>query len=521
MIETIVLVTYFVLILIMGFYSTHAYLLLYLYLKDKRNQKNNSKKTPRLKEYPIVTVQLPLYNEKYVIERLISSVCAMDYPKDRLEIQVLDDSTDETTIIASQLVDKYKAQGFDIKLIHRNRRRGYKAGALQNGLAQAKGEFIAIFDADFIVPRRFLKVTIPHFYRTDKKVGAVQTRWGHVNRNYSFLTQGQAVALDGHFYIEQKVRADHNFFINFNGTCGVWRKEAIVDAGGWQADTLTEDLDLSYRAQLKDWRIVFIREMVVPGEVPVDFNGFRAQQYRWTKGAFETARKLLKTVLQSKLRWTTKYEAFIHLTNNMVFPLMLLLVILSLPILIIKINHPQTLRWYFLILGAFTVSVFPYPILYGIAQKEIYYRRKKLPWPKRLARSFIPVFLIGGFMSLSLSNSWAIVKAIFKKPTEFTRTPKFKVVSKKDLVYSKKYLEKISPLSFIELGLTMYLLITTTYALLQAQLTLLPFLVIYTIGFGYLSIASIYQTACNRFNFYWRTEPTVKSKSSLIRQVID
>jgi cellulose synthase/poly-beta-1,6-N-acetylglucosamine synthase-like glycosyltransferase len=480
--------------------------MVYYYIKDKRQNRIKSSRVPRLKQYPMVTVQLPFFNEKYVAERLIKSVCAMEYPKDRLEIQILDDSTDETTFIINRLIDKYKEQGFDMKLLHRNNRQGYKAGALQEALPKAQGEFVAIFDADFIAPRRFLKVTVPHFFRKDKKVAAVQTRWGHLNRDYSFLTQGQAVALDGHFYMEQKLRADNDCFINFNGTCGIWRKQAIEDAGGWQSDTLTEDLDLSYRAQLKDWKIIFVRDMVVPGEVPVDFNGFRAQQYRWTKGAFETARKLLKPILRSKLPWRVKYEAFVHLTNNMVFPLMFLLTLLSLPILIVKIQNPDTLRWYFLILGGFTLSVVPYPVVYALAQKEIQRKKKKDSFLIRITRGFVPIFLIGGFMSLSLSNSWGILKAIWKKPTEFTRTPKFKILSKKDRINSKKYVEKVSPMSFIELVITMYLLVTTTYALIQSQFTLLPFLVMYTIGFGYLSIASIYQTAVNRLVLVYEPE---------------
>jgi len=502
--ETIILVIYFVLILLLGFYSTHAYLMLFYYLKDKRTEhagRAKPKQIRNFKDYPMVTVQLPFFNEKYVAERLITSVCALDYPKGKLEIQVLDDSTDETTFIVSRIVEKYREQDFDIKILHRKNRHGYKAGALQDGLAKAKGEFVAIFDADFIVPRRFLKVTIPYF-SSKEKVGAVQTRWGHLNKDYSFLTLGQAVALDGHFYIEQKIRSDNGYFINFNGTCGIWRKEAIYDAGGWEADTLTEDLDLSYRAQLKNWKIVFVRDMVVPGEVPVDFNGFRSQQYRWTKGAFETARKLLKTVIKSKLPLKVKYEGIVHLTNNMVFPLMLGLVVLSLPILIIKIKNPQTLHWYFLMLSVFTVAVVPYPILYAITQKNLDQKRRKKSksWLERISYSFVPIFLIGGFMSLSLSNTWAILQGLSKKPSEFTRTPKFKIVSKKDRIQTKKYVEKVSPMSFIELALTMYLLATTTYALIESQFTLFPFLFLYTMGFGYLSVASIYQTAVDRFS---------------------
>ncbi len=508
--ETLILSIYFLFILVLSFYSTHAYLMLYYYYKQRRAECAGAipkrRRFKSLKDAPMVTIQLPIYNEKYVAERLIKSVCALDYPCNRFEIQVLDDSTDETTFIVGRIVKKYLEQGYDIKILRRNNRKGYKAGALQEGLATAKGEFVAIFDADFIVPRRFLKVTLPYF-KSKNKVAAVQTRWGHLNKDYSFLTLGQAVALDGHFYIEQKLRADNGYFINFNGTCGVWRKQAIYDAGGWESDTLTEDLDLSYRAQLKDWKIVFVRDMVVPGEVPVDFNGFRAQQYRWTKGAFETARKLLKTVMKSQLSLKVKYEALIHLTNNMVFPLLFGLVLLALPVLIIKINHPDTLRWYFLILSLFTISVFPYPIIYSITQKNIYKNNGK---PKsfftKLTYNFIPVFLIGGFMSLSLSNTWAIFKAMSRKSTEFTRTPKFSIVSKKDRIQSKKYVEKVSSICFIELFLTMYLLVTTTYAALESQFTLLPFLILYTIGFGYLSIASIYQTAVNRFSFVYQPE---------------
>jgi len=511
MIEVVILSIYFISIVILGFYSTHAYLLLYYYYKARRAERAGKipkwRRFKTLKDVPMVTVQLPIFNEKYVAPRLIKSVCDMDYPRDRLEIQILDDSTDETTFIVNQLIESYQEKGFDIKLIHRNNRQGYKAGALQQALAEAKGEFVAIFDADFIVPRRFLKATIPHF-KAKEKVGAVQTRWGHLNREYSFLTMGQSVALDGHFYIEQKIRADNGFFINFNGTCGIWRKQAIYDAGGWESDTLTEDLDLSYRAQLNGWKIVFVRDMVVPGEVPVDFNGFRAQQYRWTKGAYETARKLLKKVMKAPIPARIKYEAFIHLTNNLVFPILLGLVLLALPVLMIKINHPDALRWYFLILSVFTISVFPYPIIYAITQKNIYQRKnkKKKSLLTRLSYHFVPVFLIGGFMSLSLSNTWGIFKAIRKKPTEFTRTPKFKIVSKKDKIQQKKYVEKVSPICFIELVITMYLLATTTYAALQSQLTLLPFLLLYTVGFGYLSIASIYQTAVNQFSFAYQPE---------------
>ncbi|MEO0092452.1 MAG: cellulose synthase family protein [candidate division WOR-3 bacterium] len=504
--QIVILAIYCILIVILGFYSIHAYLMLYYYFKERKNRSHQRKPRCRNQDLPYVTIQLPMYNEKYVAERLINSACAVDYPKDRLEIQILDDSTDETTFIVKRLVEKYQDLGFNIVLLHRNIRKGYKAGALDAGMKKAKGEFIAIFDADFIIPRNFLKKTIPYF--KNEKVGAVQTRWGHINKNYSVLTLGQAIALDGHFYIEQNIRSRKDFFLNFNGTCGIWRKSAILEAGGWHDDTLTEDLDLSYRAQLKGWKIEFISDIVCPGEVPVDFNGFRKQQFRWTKGAFETARKLLPAVIKSNLAPLKKLEAFIHLTNNMVFPILLCLTLLSLPILIIKIENGQSLSWYFGILSIFTIAVFPYPILYGIAQRDLYHKRtrkKKFSWQK-IFEKFVPILLIGGFVSLSLSNTWAIITAFRKKPTEFTRTPKFRITSKKDTLSGKKYQEKIAPIVFIELIITLYLLVTTTYAFIESQYTLAPFLLLYTLGFGYLSVASIYQTASNYFTFVYQAE---------------
>ncbi|MCX7784755.1 MAG: glycosyltransferase family 2 protein [candidate division WOR-3 bacterium] len=504
--QTVILTIYFILIICLAFYSTHAYLMLYYYFKGRKDNNRRRKFKYKNRDLPYVTIQLPMYNEKYVAERLINSACAVDYPKERLEIQILDDSTDETTFIVKRLVEKYQNLGFNIVLLHRNIRKGYKAGALDDGLKKAKGEFIAIFDADFIIPRNFLKKTLPYF--SNEKICAVQTRWGHINKNYSVLTLGQAIALDGHFYIEQNIRSQKNFFLNFNGTCGIWRKSAIIDAGGWQDDTLTEDLDLSYRAQLKGWKIEFLLDVVCPGEVPVDFNGFRKQQFRWTKGAFETARKLLPTVIKSKFAPLKKLEAFIHLTNNMVFPILLALTLLSLPVLIIKVESGHSLSWYFRILSIFTIAVFPYPLIYGISQRNLNHRRtrkKRFRWQK-IFEKFVPIFLIGGFVSLSLSNTWAIIKALRRKPTEFSRTPKFRITSKKDTFSGKKYQEKISPIVFLELIITLYLLVTTTYAFIEGQFTLAPFLLLYTLGFGYLSVASIYQSASNYFTFVYQTE---------------
>lgn len=482
--EKAILILYLVLITILMFYTFHAYLMLYYYLKAWG--KTVPQKILKIRRYPMVTVQLPLFNEQYVIERLLKSAVRLDYPKDRLEIQVLDDSTDETTRILERLVSFYRGQGYDITLLHRTNRRGFKAGALKDGLEKAKGEYVAVFDADFVIPEDFLMRTLPHF---KKGVAAVQTRWGHLNDTYSALTKGQGIALDGHFFIEQQMRNRNSIFITFNGTGGIWRKRAIADAGGWVEDSLTEDLDLSYRAQLKGWRIEFLSDLVCPSEVPADINGFKAQQYRWAKGTIQTCKRLLGKVLRSKLRPAVKYEAIIHLTNHLVYPLLLGLSLLLLPLLLIK-THMAGYQAYFLIASIFTIAIFSYPILYSLSQWALY-----PDWKRRLL--YIP-FIIGGCMALSVLNTGAVVEGFLNRPSVFTRTPKFSIEKRTDRIRHKKYKQRLSASTIFELLMTLYLAATTVYAIVTLQLAILPFLILYTMGFGYISFVSIYQVLEDR-----------------------
>src|SRR6186997_2038665 len=367
--ETLILVAYFFVLSILAIYGWHRYYLVYLYMKNRGKAPNPALPPPALHELPRVTIQLPIYNEMYVADRLIDAVCEIDYPRDRLEIQVLDDSTDETREIAELAVRRHAARGFDISYLHRVDRRGYKAGALEAGLKVAKADFIAIFDADFVPSKDFLRKTLPHF--TDAKVGMVQARWGHINQDYSLLTKIQAILLDAHFVLEHGGRNRAGCFFNFNGTAGVWRREAIADAGGWQHDTLTEDLDLSYRAQLRGWKFVFLPGLVAPAEVPVEMNSFKSQQHRWAKGSIQTCMKLLPRILRSNQSIGVKAEAFFHLTANFNYLLMSVLSILMFPSMVIRYN----MGWYEMLLidvplfCAATVSVCNF---YIVSQRELY-----------------------------------------------------------------------------------------------------------------------------------------------------
>src|SRR6266540_3946169 len=328
---------YFVTLVILAILGTHRYLMVWLYF---RHRDKRALPVPLPERLPRVTVQLPLYNEMYVVDRLLDSVCRIRYPRELLEIQILDDSTDDTITMVQAAADRYRALGFHIQYVHRDDRRGYKAGALEEGLKVAKGEFILIFDADFVAPPDILEKTLGHF--ADPKVGMVQGRWGHINRDYSMLTQVQSILLDGHFILEHGGRNRSGRFFNFNGTAGVWRRDVIADAGGWQHDTLTEDLDLSYRAQLRGWRFVFVPQLIAPAEVPVEMNAFKSQQHRWAKGSIQTCRKLLPTILRSNLPFGVKMEAFFHLTANFNYILMCLLSILMFPSMVIRYN----MGWY-------------------------------------------------------------------------------------------------------------------------------------------------------------------------------
>ena len=477
--ETLVLGTYFFVLVILAAYGWHRYYLVYLYMKNKDKHPVPSRP---MTELPVVTVQLPIYNEMYVADRLIDAVCEMDYPRELLEIQVLDDSTDETTSVAERAVRRNAAKGIDITYIHRTDRTGYKAGALENGLKTAKGEFVAIFDADFIPSVDFLRRTVPFF--VDDKIALVQARWGHINQDYSLLTKVQSILLDAHFVLEHGARNRAGHFFNFNGTAGIWRRVAIGDAGGWQHDTLTEDLDLSYRAQLRGWKFVFLPDLVAPAEVPVEMNSFKSQQHRWAKGSIQTCRKLLPTILRSNLPLGVKAEAFFHLTANFNYPLMCVLSVLMAPAMVIRYN----MGWYEMLLidvplfFAATASVANF---YMVCQRELH-----ADWMTRL--KYLP-FLMSVGIGLAVNNTKAVFEAVFNKQSEFARTPKYRIEGQTDEWIGKKYRQAFVVQPIIELALGLYFTATVFYALANGIYGTLPFLLLFQVGFLYMGLTSVVQ----------------------------
>ncbi|MHB8532849.1 MAG: cellulose synthase family protein [Solirubrobacteraceae bacterium] len=477
--ETLTLAAYFFVLIILAIYGWHRYFLVYLYM---RNRDKEPKPGPALDPLPVVTIQLPLYNEMYVADRLIAAVSAMDYPHDRLEIQVLDDSVDETRGIADLAVRRHAAQGIDIKYYHRTDRTGYKAGALEAGLTVARGEFVAIFDADFIPTTDFLMRLMPHF--GDPKVGMVQARWGHINQDYSLLTKIQSILLDGHFVLEHGGRNRSGRFFNFNGTAGIWRRTAIEDAGGWQHDTLTEDLDLSYRAQLRGWRFVFVSDVIAPAEVPVEMNAFKSQQHRWAKGSIQTCRKLLPQILRANLPLSVKIEAFFHLTANFNYPLMCVLSVLMFPAMVIRYN----MGWYEMLLidvPLFFAATFSVCNFYMVCQREIH-----SDWRARI--KYLP-FLMSIGIGLSINNTRAVFEALLNKQSEFTRTPKYRIEGNTDEWVGKRYRQSVAVQPLIELALGLYFTATVFYALANQIYGTLPFLVLFQIGFLYTGLLSIVQ----------------------------
>jgi cellulose synthase/poly-beta-1,6-N-acetylglucosamine synthase-like glycosyltransferase len=486
------LTPYFAMMAVLAFYGLHRYQLVWLYYRHKKNATREPES--RFPELPFITIQLPIFNEQYVVDRLIEAICNLDYPRDRLEIQVLDDSTDETRQVASAIVERYRigwnGEPQPIVYIHRTDRSGYKAGALDNGLKTAKGELIAIFDADFIPPRDWLMRVVHHL--ADPGVGMVQTRWTHLNRDYSFLTRVSAILLDGHFVLEHGGRSRANVFFNFNGTAGMWRRVAIDDAGGWQHDTLTEDTDLSYRAQLKGWRFKYLQDVECPAELPIEMTAFKTQQARWAKGLIQTSKKILPQVFRANVPLHTKIEAFYHLTANISYPLMVLLSVVMLPVMIIRFYQGwfQMLWIDFPLFLASTCSVSSF---YLVSQKELFPGK----WFKSI---FYMPFVLGlGGIGLTLTNSKAVLEALFGIKSSFKRTPKYRVEKRGEKSKAAKYRKRLGFVPWIELAIAIYFSGTIWYAISNGNYITVPFLMLFAFGYGYTALLSLLQGVFERF----------------------
>lgn len=474
---TALLIVYFAVLVTLAVFGVHRYRMVYLYF---RHRDRVPEAAGRFEVPPKVTVQLPLYNELYVAERLIDAVARLDYPRSRLEIQVLDDSTDETSEVAQRAVELHRSRGVDIRYLHRSDRTGYKAGALAFGLARAKGELVAIFDADFVPEPDFLQRTVHHFRAPE--VGMVQARWGHINDGYSLLTRVQAVLLDAHFVLEHGGRNRAGCFFNFNGTAGLWRRTAIDDAGGWQYDTLTEDMDLSYRAQLKRWRFVFLPDVAVPAEIPVSMNAFKSQQHRWSKGSIQTAMKLLPRVLASPLPVVVKVEALFHLTANLAYPLMVVLSLLVFPSVVLRFDRGLS-EMLLLDLPLFLLATASVTSFYVVSQWELYPE-----WWRRIR--VLPMLLSVG-IGMCLSNARAVVEALAGKSTEFVRTPKYRIESSGDGWKGKCYQGLGSFLPAVEILFGIYFTGAVAYAAAHGILGSVPFLVLFQVGFLYTGLLSL------------------------------
>lgn len=478
---------HFAVCILLAAYGFHRCALVYLYYKYRQNLPH--KKACFLNR-PFVTIQLPMYNEQYVAKRVIEAACEIQYPRDRLEIQVLDDSTDETVEIVQQTVAEMRAKGHPVVLLHRTDRTGYKAGALEEGQKVASGEYLVIFDADFIPPRDILDHLVDHF--VDPKVGMVQARWEHINREQSLLTKTQAVLLDGHFVIEHAARNRSGRFMSFNGTAGAWRKTCIQEAGGWQHDTLTEDLDLSYRAQLKGWKFVYLPEVTSPAELPPEMNAFKSQQHRWAKGGAQTCRKLLPSILKSRLPWRIKLEAFFHLTGCISYFLMLILTLLIFPVLYLRatvfhdsIMMKGALDGSLVLLATFSASSF-----YVVSQREIF-----RTWAESL--KYLP-FLVSVGVGISLNNARAAFEGFFGKSCEFVRTPKFGISSRESgdnwtKRTTKNRIDRKRVQAWCEMLMALYMGSCLVYAVMEDMWSPgLFFMSLFTAGYAYVAFLTFY-----------------------------
>ncbi len=475
------LIPYFGILSILSVYGIHRYETIRRYIKYRKNIPQAPPQ--QFTELPRVTIQLPLYNERFVVARLLEEVSKIEYPRHLLQIQVLDDSTDETHPYTERLCNQYRAAGLPIEYLHRTNRHGFKAGALQEGLARATGEFIAIFDADFIPPPDFLLKTIHYF--TDPKVGVVQTRWSYLNKEFNILTQVEAMLLDGHFVLEHGARCGSGLFFNFNGTAGVLRRKMIEDAGGWQHETLTEDSDLSYRAQLKGWRFVYLPSLDCPSELPVETHAFQVQQARWAKGLTQVAMKLLPDILKADLPLRVKIEAFMHLTPNISYPLMLIVSVLMLPVMIVRfymgVFQMVTIDLPLIIASFWSISAF-----YLYAQKVLYPKT----WWKSIA--FLPMLMAAG-VALTISNSQAVLEALLGIKSSFKRTAKYAIANNKVKATTAVYRRRSGWLPFLELAAGTYFVYMIDFAIDTYNFLAIPFLLLFVCGYYWAGLSTLYQ----------------------------
>ncbi len=487
--DAAVLLPYFAVMIVLSIYGIHRYTLCYLYFKYRGNYSPDPPR--RFAELPRVTIQLPIFNEQFVIDRLIDAICAIEYPRDKLEIQVLDDSTDETRDVAAAIVERYAALGHPIVYMHRTNRHGYKAGALDAGLKVAKGEYVAIFDADFVPPPDWLMKVVHHF--AEPEIGMVQTRWSHMNRDYSMLTQIEAILLDGHFVMEHGARVRTGDYFNFNGTAGMWRIQAIVDGGGWQHDTLTEDTDLSYRSQLAGWQFKYLPEVECPSELPIEMTAFKTQQARWAKGLIQTSIKVLPLIFKSHVPRRIKVEAVYHLTANLSYPLMVVMSVLLMPAMICRFYQ----GWFQMLLidfPLFTASSFSIAFFYLASERELF--------PKTWMKTFLYLpFLMALGIGLTVTNTKAVMEALFGLKSPFVRTPKYRVAKKGEKSQAAKYRKRLVLAPWIEMLLGAYFFIAILYTFSNHNYFTAPFLILFVIGYWYTGLMSLLQGRFER----WRT----------------
>jgi cellulose synthase/poly-beta-1,6-N-acetylglucosamine synthase-like glycosyltransferase len=496
-----VTIPYFLVLGVLAAYGIHRYWLVYCYTKHRANI---PVKPAEPANWPKVTIQLPIFNERYVVERLVEAISRLDYPSSLLEVQLLDDSTDETQEVARACVERYSALGLQLHYLHRTNREGYKAGALADGLKSASGEFVAIFDADFQPSPDFLRLTLPYF--SDPNLAMVQTRWTYLNRDYSALTEVESILLDGHFVIEHGARARSGRFFNFNGTAGVWRRKAIDDSGGWQHDTLTEDTDLSYRAQLRGWRFLYLQDIECPSELPVEMNAFKAQQARWAKGLMQTAKKILPRVLRADLPIGIKSEAFFHLTANISYPLMVLLSTLLLPAMIVRF-YQGWVQMLLIDLPLFLASSCSISGFYLTAQRALYPKS----WTRKIV--YLPFVMAVG-IGLSVRNAKAVLEALFGVHSEFARTPKYRIEGQAGTWQRKGYRNRAGWMPFVEVALGLYFAATVYYSIENGNYFTAPFLLLFVWGYLYTGLMSLGQVWIERLRFGVRAPEEIRPAAS-------